>query len=112
MSLSITNQYIELQELINKSHNTQLVNVEKSPNENTIYHIYSDGEITYQKGSWAYLNRSEFSEKSSLSNNFTQLEFPKKTYNYGYAIVTLEDAIVIRDMMIKINNLYLIKNNN
>jgi len=85
--------------------------VEKSPSENTIYHIYSDGEITYQKGGWAYLNRSEFSEKSCLSNNFSQLEFPKKRYDYGYAIVTLEDAIIIRDMMIKINNLSLIKNN-
>jgi len=30
----------------------------ESPNGNTIYHLYSDGEITYQKGGWAYLQCS------------------------------------------------------
>lgn len=31
-----------------------------SPNGNQIYHLYSSGEITHQKGAWAYLQRSEF----------------------------------------------------
>lgn len=39
---------------------TGLIIPSESPNGNTIYHLHSNGEITFQKGGWAYLQRSEF----------------------------------------------------
>ncbi len=48
--MSVT--YEQLKELIKSRNNPKLVDTELSPLENTIYHVYSDGEITEQKGSW------------------------------------------------------------
>jgi len=77
-------------------------NTEKqSPNENVIYHLYNDGEITHQKGSWAYLKRSEFPNNvkdeiiitaKKLRNQFV---FPKKIekdVGLSYAILTKEEC--------------------
>jgi len=41
-----------IQETINFSHNKKLIDENMAPNANIIYHIYQDGEITSQKGSW------------------------------------------------------------
>lgn len=89
-----------IQHIINKSHNPSLVIPDESPNANTIYHIYSDGEITNQKGGFAYLERREFTNQIPIPNgNSLKLIFPYKGYTHTYAIVTLEDALNIRNMM-------------
>jgi predicted acetyltransferase len=105
MSEKITHDAIY--DMINKYHNPSLVNPEEAPNANTIYHIYSDGEITYQKGGDAYLCRSEFPFKESLNIELDAERFPKKINQgkyetYGYAIVRQEDALIIRDAMTKL----------
>jgi hypothetical protein len=102
----------EIQDLINKCHNTNLVIHSQSPSENRIFHIYSDGEITHQKGSWAYLDRHEFTQLQPIHNlhkDLLSLNFPKKRGEFTYAIVTEEHAIHIRNTMIDFTN-NLIKN--
>lgn len=90
-----------IQETINSLHNKKLIDENMAPNANIIYHLYQDGEITYQKGSWAYGRRSEFTLHYPIhgyTNNFT---FPLNTGKFGYAIVTEENASLIRKMMIQ-----------
>jgi hypothetical protein len=91
----------EIQEKINSSHNPDLVIKDASPNGNRIYHIYSDGEITNQKGGWAYLRRSEFSDKPPIVRYSHTLKFPIKLREHSYAVVVEKDAHLIRDMMIR-----------
>jgi len=86
-----------IQSFINKAHNPSLVKPEESPNGNWIYHIYSDGELTSQKGGWAYLSRSVFTDcYPSFKKNYIDL-FPIKDKDcykrpISYAIVTEEDG--------------------
>ena len=99
----------DLKSMITRSHNPFLVinNPKVSPNDNIIWHIYSTGEITYQKGSWAYRQRSEFNQEYKIYNlKLDSNLFPYKTTDcgteIGYAIVTKENAIKIRKMMLEI----------
>ena len=48
---------------------TGLIQPKESPNGNIIYHLYSDGAITYQKGGSAYLQRSVFDDEYALKNH-------------------------------------------
>jgi hypothetical protein len=48
---------------------TGLIQPKESPNGNIIYHLYSDGTITYQKGGFAYLQRSVFEDEYALKNH-------------------------------------------
>jgi hypothetical protein len=88
--------------MVNRCHNPSLVKPDESPNGNTIYHIYSDGEITIQKGEWAYSRRIEFPLYYSLGLQLDREKFPSKTLSHGYAIVTKHDATMIRNAMIKL----------
>jgi hypothetical protein len=104
--------------LVNKYHNLDLVKPNDSPNSNIITHIYSDGEITEQKGGFAYLQRNERIIKCPISNidngNFKILKldlditkFPKIKDNgsrskFGYAIVLEKHAYEIRNEMLKL----------
>lgn len=90
-----------LQDMITAYHNPDLVQPNASPNGNRIYHIYSDGEITHQKGGFAYLMRSEFSEKSPVRGFKGDAIFPKQGPTHSYAIVTEEHANLIREEMIR-----------
>lgn len=49
-----------------KNGNNELIDVNMQPNENIVYHLYSNGIITHQKGSYAYLQRSEHEITSYL----------------------------------------------
>jgi hypothetical protein len=98
----------ELEHLIIEAHNkhyetfpTGLLREKDPPNVNIIYHLYSTGEITFQKGGWAYQQRSEFSSFCALPNHkklaFT---FPKKpAYGPSYVILTEEECIYFRTKM-------------
>lgn len=89
-----------IKEFIDRSHNPNLVQPDVSPNGNTIYHIYSDGTITYQKGGWAYRDRSEFTSSCAyLKKKYYDL-FPITCDNrISFAIVTSDDALTIQNMM-------------
>jgi hypothetical protein len=67
---------------------------EASPNGNLIYHFYSNGEITYQKGAWAYLKRSEFNKSYGiLGAKYLPFKFVKeKGDGITYAILTKEEC--------------------
>jgi hypothetical protein len=79
-----------------------LLQPQETPNSNTIYHLYCDGEITYQKGGFAYLLRTEFSLARELYDNFREspYSFPKKNMNgYSYAILTEKECREMRKKM-------------
>ena len=105
--------------LVNKYHNPDLIKSNDSPNSNIITHIYSDGEITEQKGGFAYLQRSERTIEPPVTkyNNIKKIicnidrnidicRFPKikdnEKYEYGYAIVLERHAYEIRNEMLKL----------
>jgi hypothetical protein len=89
--------------LIKKYHNPSIVNFSLSPNANRIYHIYSNGQITNQKGSYAYLLRSEFIDKYTFLYKNYNLDFPlKNSDNEYYAIVEETHANEIRNLMLKL----------
>lgn len=97
------NELSKLNKDIIESHNKNfkdgfcvLINYNEAPNTNLIYHLYNDGEITYQKGSVAYKRRSEFTYKYRLlnSNSYNNiLDLPIKLKdNISYAVLTKEEC--------------------
>ena len=82
-------------------HNPDLVDITKAPNENQIYHLYSDGTITHQKGSWAYGKRSIFEIKGECVRPNTYFTFPVESAKKGdtYAIMTKENCEMVRELM-------------
>lgn len=100
--MSIT--FEQLKEFIHSCNNLKLIDTNMAPLENTVYHIYSDGEITEQKGSWAYGQRNERTLTCPQFPNIYHKDlFPyerKSDYGtFGYAIVTLNGADKIIEMM-------------
>jgi hypothetical protein len=49
-------------------HEPSLWHPNDQPNGNIIYHLQSDGKITYQKGGWAYGARTEFVDEPALTH--------------------------------------------
>lgn len=102
-SISKSDFLQQIRDFITSAHNPGLVIETESPNSNIIYHVYSDGEITSQKGGWAYLQRSVFTlVYPKFRNQFIDLFPIKQTTRYGdcsYAIVTEEDAKKIVEML-------------
>lgn len=89
-----------IQSLIDKYHNPMLVIKDAAPNGNIIYHLYADFEITYEKGGFAYLQRSRFQEKSPLYTNLNlKLNFPIKYNGISYCIVTQTHALEIYNLV-------------
>lgn len=69
-----------------------IIRLDQAPNENTIYHLYGDGEITFQKGSYAYGQRNEFTDAYRflhVSNKFT---FPCSSGKNTYCVLTEEEC--------------------
>ena len=101
----------QLNELINDTHNwhyisspTGLVNPNDSPNGNQIYHLYSTGKITHQKGAWAYLQRSEFTIKGDIVGA-RKMDFKLPVIqddDISYAILTQEECDIFRKEMEKV----------
>jgi hypothetical protein len=84
-----------------KNSRTGLVEPNGCPQTNTIYHLYDNGEVTYQKGGFAYLQRSEFQYKSALYPDETPYKFPERdAHGSTYAALTLEEAIDVRQKML------------
>lgn len=78
-----------------------------SPNQNQIYHLYSSGDVTHQKGAWAYLRRSEYHIKEEI-NGAEELPFcfvEKTTQRkITYAVLTQEECLKFREEMLTIIN--------
>ena len=72
-----------------------------SPNGNHIYHLYSSGEITHQKGAWAYMKRSEFHSEYYISGaRKMPFKFVKEAADgTTYAILTYEECKLFREEM-------------
>lgn len=105
----------ELNEIVSAAHYahyaecaTGLVDTsaKASPNENQIYHLYSTGKITHQKGAWAYQQRSEFTLNSSLAGAKKRgFKFPLQSdqdETVTYAILTKIECHMYRMEMEKI----------
>lgn len=92
----------DIYDLITKYHDPSLVKPLESPNGNIIYHLYNDGEITQQKGGYAYMARTEFTVESSVKNGLDPNHFPIRKNSIGYAIMTYENAIAIRRLMLEL----------
>jgi hypothetical protein len=71
-----------------------LINIDESPNGNIVYHFYSTGEISQQKGGSAYLQRGEFITHGKLSNyKKLGLIFPNQAADGStYVILTEEEC--------------------
>ena len=82
-------------------NNLSLINSDQQPNENIIYHLYSDGTITRQKGGWAYGKRSLSDIAYEIVRPNTYFKFPFVGQNKGdtYSIMTLENCHKVRNLM-------------
>ena len=77
-----------------------LLQPKESPNGNIMYHLYSSGEITYQKGGWGYLNRNEFWHANKIPYAEENFDFPLKAAdNTTYVILTIEECKKFRIMI-------------
>jgi hypothetical protein len=92
----------KVNELITKYHNPSLVDLQAMPSENTIYKIYSDFEVTSEKGGWRYGSHSLFRYLTPLFNRnvYGINDFPCIVKpNFSYAIMTLEHCLEIYNLM-------------
>ena len=85
---------------------TGLINPTESPNKNIIYHLYSNGEISFQKGGLAYKERSEFTLKPKIEKcEILCLNLPIKYINgLSYAILTEDECEYYRNIMIEMSS--------
>jgi hypothetical protein len=83
-----------------------LIHDEMSPCENRIYHLYEDGEITNQKGSWAYQQRSEFPSESPIIHGESPFMLPISWGQHTYAILTYEECLRTRQKMKSVASVY------
>ena len=111
----VEEQREKIYDLLANSNDDSLWHPNESPNTNTVIHLYQSGEISHQKGGQEYRNRSEFILKLSIGKNL-KLDSDKfkhsLDYNsYGrivsisYVIVTLVNANLIREEMIKLSEM-------
>jgi len=96
----------KIHDMVLKLQDDTLLHKDEQPNGNTIYHLYDDGQLTQQKGGWAYLQRSEFDIYYPIARKLN-LDISKFEYRrvanyieYGYIIVTYENALLIRKEML------------
>lgn len=107
----VEEQRNKIYKMLEELNNDSLVNNNESPNANIIYHLYNDGNITSQKGGWAYGQRSEFIVASGI-NIKMNLDIDKFKYllttnttTFGYIIVSEENGRLIRNEMLKLTEM-------
>jgi hypothetical protein len=92
----------KVNELITKYHNPSLIDSHAMPSENTIYKIYSDFEVTSEKGGWGYGGHTLFGYLTPLFNRnvYGINDFPCMVKpNFSYAIMTLDHCLEIYNLM-------------
>ncbi len=91
-----------LNDRIVTAHNPKLVDPTAAPNGNIIYHLYSDGTITYQKGGDAYGQRTMFDLKAGDNKLIKYFSFPIKGNGQDtYAILTQKECVDFREEMFR-----------
>lgn len=91
-----------LNKKIVESHNPKLVDPKAAPNGNIIYHLYSDGTITFQKGGDAYGQRTMFDLKPGVYKLSKLFTFPLKGDGEDtYAILTQKECVAFREEMLR-----------
>lgn len=83
-------------------HSPQLIDVSSSPNENTIYIIWNDGEISEEKGSYAFGQRNVRTYQSTLTFKRNVFNFPFVRSHYRGVILSVNDCIIFRKFLDKI----------
>ena len=120
MSDSQTNFQIEIRQLndeIVAAHDkhydecpTGLWKPDESPNGNTMFHLYNDGEITYEKGGFAYGKRSVFQSCIPICKmNKLNFDFPNTQGHNDketYVILTETECNEFRNKMISLLKKY------
>lgn len=89
-----------------KNNDDGLLMPKESPNGNIMYHLYNTGEVSRQKGGWAYLKRSEFMLKYHLEKyDKLKLHFENVAGDGStYVILTEEECYHYREKMIELLN--------
>ncbi len=92
----------EIERVVRDMHNAHyspesphgLVKPHESPNVNTIYRMWNDGEISYEKGGDAFGDRSVKQYRQGLCSNMSVLpRFPLEARSgYTYAILTVDEC--------------------
>ena len=86
----------KLQDIINKLSNDNLAQ------NAMVYQVWEDGEITLQKANDLLWQRTLHSMKESINKPMEVVLWPHVYGNYGYAFVTEQDAITIRNKIAKL----------
>jgi hypothetical protein len=107
ISTDVGDQISIINNEVNRYHDLELTK------EQEVYHLYSDGEVTYQKGGNIYERRSEHPMLAPvcLPKN-CKFNFPLDRITnmwgiqtiYSYAIIKKENAIRIRNMMVNLTS--------
>ena len=79
---------------VEKLHNTDLLY------DTHVYHLYSDGEVTIEKAGDLYGFRTRFMVFPAMFET-SLFTFPLKCGNHTYAILTYENILYIRELMVK-----------
>lgn len=101
---------VELEALVRRFHEAHytpesphgLLHPDESPNTNTIYKVWSDGEITYEKGGYAFGDRSlkQVSLPIVYLSNKTWLpKFPIQYRENSCAMLTLDECRHVRGLL-------------
>ena len=69
-----------------------IIKLDQTPNENKIFHLYGDGEITFQKGSYAYGQRSEFPDTYGFLHYKNRFMFPCTRGTHTYCLLTEDEC--------------------
>lgn len=80
---------------------TGLLDLSESPGHNTIWKLYNDGEITYEKGGYAYQRRNLFTWSHPIIYSPQHISFSlpvniSSSSHLSYAILTMEQAVFFR----------------
>ena len=100
----------ELEALVKKLHDSHytpesphgLLHPDEAPNTNTIYKIWNDGEFTYEKGGYAYGDRSMKQVSLPIihvSNKDTLPTFPIRHGPHSYAMLTVDECRQVRGLL-------------
>lgn len=84
--------------------NSMLIKPDEAPNANIIYHFYSSGEITFQKGGNVYGQRTEFNQAYDIENarNYAFKFKFRAADETTYVILTQAECDEFRNEMIRI----------
>ena len=99
-------QLIDLNEVlyycIKTYYNYDLIDKNMAPNENQIYILWNDGEITAEKGGNVFGHRTPFTKASSfhIKNKY---DFPYERNGYTGIIAKLEYCYIMRAIMLILN---------